>query len=112
MQISIRRVDNTAIVDVSGDIDLASSPEVRKALLHEVRDNRRPRVVMNLSEVRYIDSSGVASLVEGLKASRDIGSRFILVGLSGPAREVLQLSRLVKVFEIYDTEVEALAARV
>jgi anti-sigma B factor antagonist len=112
MQISIRRVDNAAIVDVSGDIDLASSPEVRKALLREVRDNRRPRVVMNLSEVRYIDSSGVASLVEGLKASRDIGSRFILVGLSGPAREVLQLSRLVKVFEIYDTEGEALAARV
>jgi anti-sigma B factor antagonist len=111
MQISIRRVDNAAIVDVSGDIDLASSPEVRKALLHEVRDNRRPRVVMNLSEVRYIDSSGVASLVEGLKASRDIGSRFMLVGLSGPAREVLQLSRLVKVFEIYDTEGEALAAQ-
>jgi anti-sigma B factor antagonist len=112
MQISIRRVDNTAILDVSGDIDLASSPEVRKALLHEVRDNRRPRVVLNLSAVRYIDSSGVASLVEGLKASRDIGSRFMLVGLSGPAREVLQLSRLVKVFEIYDTEGEALAARV
>ena len=110
MQISIRRVDNATVVDVAGDIDLASSPEVRKALLHEVRDNRKPRVVLNLSAVRYIDSSGVASLVEGLKASRDIGSRFILVGLSGPAREVLQLSRLVKVFEIYDTEVEALAA--
>ena len=110
MQISIRRVDSTAIVDVSGDIDLASSPEVRKALLHEVRDNRSPRVVLNLSEVRYIDSSGVASLVESLKASRDIGSRFILIGLSGPAREVLQLSRLLKVFEIYDTEVEALRA--
>jgi anti-sigma B factor antagonist len=112
MQISIRRVYNATVVDVAGDIDLASSPEVRKALLHEVRDNRKPRVVLNLSAVRYIDSSGVASLVEGLKASRDIGSRFILVGLSGPAREVLQLSRLVKVFEIYDTEVEALAAGV
>jgi len=112
MQISIRRMDNATILDVSGDIDLASSPEVRKALLHEVRDNRKPRVVMNLIAVRYIDSSGVASLVEGLKASRDVGSRFILVGLSGPAREVLQLSRLVKVFEIYDTELEALAARV
>src|SRR6266446_7842648 len=109
MQISIRRVDNTAIVDVSGDIDLASSPEVRKALLHEVRDNRRPRVVLNLSEVRYIDSSGVASLVEGLKASRDIGSRFILVGLSGPAREVLQLSKLVKIFEIYENEEQSVA---
>jgi anti-sigma B factor antagonist len=110
MQISIRRVDNATIFDISGDIDLANSPEVRKALLHEVRDNRRSRVVLNLTAVRYIDSSGVASLVESLKASRDIGSRFILVGLSGPAREVLQLSRLVKVFEIYDTEVEALGA--
>ena len=110
MQISIRRVDNATVVDVAGDIDLASSPEVRKALLHEVRDNRRPRVILNLSAVGYIDSSGVASLVEGLKASRDIGSRFILIGLSGAAREVLQLSRLVKVFEIYETEVEALEA--
>ena len=110
MQISIRRVENATIVDVSGDIDLANSTEVRKALLHEVHDNRRPRVVLNLSEVRYIDSSGVASLVESLKASRDIGSRFILVGLSGAAREVMQLSRLLKVFEIYDTEIEALAA--
>jgi anti-sigma B factor antagonist len=109
MQISSRRVDNATIFEISGDIDLANSPEVRKALLREVRDNRRPRVVLNLSQVRYIDSSGVASLVESLKASRDLGSRFILVGLSGPAREVLQLSRLLKVFEIYDTEVEALA---
>lgn len=110
MQISIRRVDNATIFDVSGDIDLANSPEVRKALLREVRENRKPRVVLNLSDVRYIDSSGVASLVESLKASRDIGSRFILFGLRGPAREVLQLTRLLKVFEIYDTEVEALAS--
>jgi anti-sigma B factor antagonist len=110
MQISIRRVNNATIFDVSGDIDLANSPEVRKALLREVRQNRMPRVVLNLSDVRYIDSSGVASLVESLKASRDLGSRFILFGLRGPAREVLQLTRLLKVFEIYDTEVEALAS--
>jgi anti-sigma B factor antagonist len=110
MQISIRRVDKATIIEVSGDIDLSSSPEVRKVLLREVGDHRKMRVVLNLSGVGYMDSSGVASLVESLKASRDIGSRFILVGLSGPAREVLQLSRLMKVFEIYDTEVEALAA--
>jgi anti-anti-sigma regulatory factor len=48
-------------------------------------------------------------LIEGLKASRDLGSRFILIGLSTSAREVLQLSRLIKVFEIYDTEEQALA---
>lgn len=110
MQISVRRMDSVAIFDVSGDIDLANSPEMRKALLNEVREKRMPRVLLNLSDVRYIDSSGVASLIESLKAARDIGSRFILFGLSGPAREVLQLSRLLKVFEIYDTETEALGA--
>jgi anti-sigma B factor antagonist len=110
VQISIRRVDATTIFDVSGDIDLANSPEVRKALLREVREIRTPRVLINLSEVRYIDSSGVASLVEGLKASRDLGSRFILFGLSGTAREVLQLSRLLKVFEVYENEENALSS--
>jgi anti-sigma B factor antagonist len=109
MEISSRKIDKATIFDLSGDMDLGNSPAVRKALLREVRENRAPRVVMNLSKVRYIDSSGVASLVEGLKASRDAGSRFILFGLSPSAREVLQLSRLLKVFEIYDNEEEALA---
>jgi anti-sigma B factor antagonist len=110
VQISARHVDKATIFDVSGDIDLANSPEIRKALLREVRENRTPRVVMNLSKVRYIDSSGVASLVEGLKASRDLGLRFILFGLSPSAREVLQLSRLLKIFEVYDNEDQALAS--
>jgi anti-anti-sigma regulatory factor len=47
-------------------------------------------------------------LIEGLKASRDLGSRFILFGLSGSVREVLQLSRLLKIFEVYDNEEQAL----
>jgi len=110
VQISRRQLDKTTILDLSGDIDLANSPAVRKALLKELRDNRTPRVVMNLSNVRYIDSSGVASLVEGLKAARDVGSRFILFGLSTSAREVLQLSRLLRIFEVYDNEEQALAA--
>jgi anti-sigma B factor antagonist len=110
VQISARRQDKTTIFDVSGDIDFANSPEVRQSVLREIRENRTSRVVVNLSQVHYIDSSGVASLIEGLKASRDLGSRFILIGLSAPAREVLQLSRLTKVFEIYDNEEEALAS--
>ena len=110
MQISARRMDKTTILDISGDIDLAHSPEVRKMVLLEFREKRTPRVILNLRDVNYIDSSGVASLVEGLKASRDVGSRMILFGLSPIAHEVLQLSRLLKIFEIYDTEDMALEA--
>jgi anti-sigma B factor antagonist len=110
MQISARRHEQTTILDVSGDIDFANSPEVCQSVLREIRDIRTSRVVVNLSQVGYIDSSGVASLIEGLKASRDLGSRFMLIGLSTSAREVLQLSRLIKVFEICDDEEQALAS--
>jgi anti-sigma B factor antagonist len=103
-------VDTTTIFDLTGDIDLSNSPEIRKAVLREVREIRAPRVLMNLGGVRYIDSSGVASLIEALKASRDLGSRFILFGLSASAREVLRLTRLLEVFEIYDNEESALSS--
>ncbi|PYT50641.1 MAG: anti-sigma factor antagonist [Acidobacteria bacterium] len=109
MQIAARHLDKTTIFDVSGDIDLATSPELRKALLRELREARAPRVVLNLKQVRYIDSSGVASLVEGLKASRDVGSRFVLFGLNKTIREVLQLSKLLRIFEVYDDEEQAVA---
>ena len=110
MKISTRRMDKTTVLDISGDIDLAHSTELRRVVLIEFRESRTPRVVLNMAEVRYIDSSGVASLVEGLKASRDVGSRMILFGLSPIVQEVLRLSRLLTIFEIYDTEEKALAS--
>ncbi|HWX38094.1 MAG TPA: STAS domain-containing protein [Candidatus Sulfotelmatobacter sp.] len=109
MKISARRIEQATILDVTGNIDMANSPEVRKALLQEIRSKRAPRVVLNLTSVEYIDSSGVASLIEGLKASRESGSRFILFGLNESAREVLKISRLLKLFEIYDDEAQAIA---
>ena len=109
MQISARHLDKITIFDISGDIDLSTSPELRKPLLRELRELRTPRVVLNLKAVRYVDSSGVASLVEGLKASRDVGARFIMFGLNTTVREVLQLSKLVKIFEICENEEQAVA---
>jgi len=109
VQIAARHLDKTTIFDITGDIDLASSPELRKALLRELRELKMPRVVLNLGAVRYMDSSGVASLVEGLKASRDVGSRLILFGLNRSIREVLQLSKLLKIFEIYENEEQSVA---
>lgn len=110
VQVSIRQTGNAAILDVVGDIDLYNSPEVRKALLGALREKRSPRVIVNLKGVRYIDSSGVASLVEGLKASREAGIRLGLLGLSPAAREVLELSRLIRLFEVYEDEAQALAS--
>jgi anti-sigma B factor antagonist len=109
MNISTRQVENAAIVDVIGDITLYNTPEVRKTLLNLLREKRAKRVIVNLEKVKYIDSAGVASLVEGLKVSRDMKSGFALYGLSTTTREVLELTRLIKVFEIYNSEAEALS---
>jgi len=110
LQIAIRKLDQITIVDVSGDIDLSTSPDLRKVLLHEMRELKVPRVVINLTSVRYVDSSGVASLLEGLKASRDMKSRFIMYGLNTKVTQVLQLSKLLNIFEICPNEEEALKA--
>lgn len=108
MDISTRESGAATIVDVVGDITLYNSPQVRKVLLDLLKTKKAPRVIVNLEKVRYIDSAGVASLVEGLKVSRDLKSTFALYGLSRTAREVLELTRLIKVFEVYNTEEEAL----
>jgi anti-sigma B factor antagonist len=103
-------MDKTAILDIAGDVDLAHSTELRRVVMIEFCETRTEKVILNMVGVRYMDSSGVASLVEGLKASRDMGARFILFGLSPIVQEVLQISRLLKIFEIYDTEEKALAS--
>lgn len=108
MDISTRQAGNATIVDVVGDITLYNSPQMRKVLLDLLKEKRVARVIVNLKSVRYIDSAGVASLVEGLKVSRDMKSGFALYGLSRTTREVLELTRLIKVFEVYETEEEAL----
>ena len=110
MQIAARPATGGTILDITGDIDLAHSPAVRKALLQEIKEKKTPKVFLNLEKVRYIDSSGIASLVEGLKASRDVGTRLILYGLSKSVREVMELSRLQKIFEIHESEAQALAS--
>jgi anti-sigma B factor antagonist len=108
MEISSRQSGNAIVVDVVGDITLYNSPDVRKVLIDLLRTKRTPRVIVNMLKVRYIDSAGVASLVEGLKISRDLKSSFALFGLSRTAREVLELTRLIKVFEVYENEDDAL----
>jgi anti-sigma B factor antagonist len=110
VQIAARQSGGGVILDITGDIDLANSPAMRKTLLQEIRDKHAAKVFLNLKNVRYIDSSGIASLVEGLKASRDSGGRMILYGLNPSVKEVMELSRLQKIFEIYDSEEQALAS--
>ncbi|MHB8526541.1 MAG: STAS domain-containing protein [Candidatus Acidiferrales bacterium] len=108
MNIATRHNGVATIVDLTGDITLYNSPEIRKALMELLKVKKAPRVIVNLTNVKYIDSAGVACLVEALKVSRELKLGFALFGLSRVAREVLELTRLIRVFEVYDTEEEAI----
>jgi anti-sigma B factor antagonist len=110
MKISARQYGEITILDLSGEITLFNSPEIRKALLSQLKEHRVQHLVLNMLGVPYIDSSGVASLVEGLKASRDVSARFALFGLSKSAKTVLELTHLLRIFEVHQTEQEALEA--
>jgi anti-sigma B factor antagonist len=99
---------NTVIIALKGEIDLESSPVARELLLSSVAGKRN--LLVDLSAVTYIDSSGVASMVEALQASKKNGTQFALAAASEAARRVLELARLDKVFTIYDTVDDGLNA--
>jgi len=104
----VRWQQSTAIVDVAGDIDLNRSMEFQKSLL-DVLDERPQRIIVNLADVPYMDSSGVASLVKLLSRTRKCGAQLCLVGLTQRVRSLFEITRLDVVFTICVTEKEALA---
>ena len=108
IDINIVRNGACSVVHVKGDIDLKSSHELRAAILDLYEKRGQERVVLDLSGVNYIDSSGVASLVEGLQEAKKRSARFILCALNEAPRHVLELTRLIKVFEIAATLEDAL----
>jgi len=109
MEVRARRVEGALVIDVKGEVDLFSSPKMRSAIIEALNSEQVSRVAINFGEVRYIDSSGVATLVEGLQLARSKNRKFVLFGLQQRTREVLELARLDKVFDIRAGEVEALA---
>jgi anti-sigma B factor antagonist len=107
MKVEARHEGTAVVIGASGDVDLYSSPELRKALVDAI-DRKLSPIVVNLSDVTYIDSSGVATLVEGLQLSAKYGGKFRLVGLNDHVFEVFKLARLQRVFTIHDSVDEAL----
>lgn len=100
LQVTVTPVEaQVCVVTVSGEVDMHTSPELRKALAPLFTKKLRG-IVVDLSAVQYIDSSGIATLIEGLKLSYQQGSRFFLTGLSPFVQDVLSIAHLEKVFDI------------
>lgn len=99
MQIASERLPDGVLLAPAGDIDLARSP-VMRAQIAEVMKTSPKRLVIDLAGVPYMDSSGVATLVEALQGTRKSGAKLLLCGLSARVRSILEISRLDTVFTI------------
>ena len=99
MKINTQVGEGYTVIGLEGDIDLSCSPDARKSILEVLQSNAN--LLVDLSKVSYIDSSGVASLVEGYQTAKKQTLKFGLIGVSEAAMSVLKLARLDKVFPIY-----------
>ena len=107
MKHRIKEETGALIIALEGDVDLKTSPDARKILLDAV--GRKLPMVVDLSGVSYIDSSGVASLIEAFQKARKSGQKFVLAAVSESALRVLNLARMDKVFAICPSVAEGLA---
>ena len=105
--VSFEMSEGLAVVAVRGEVDMHSSPRVREVQSKALQESVLG-VVVDLSGVDYMDSSGIATLIEGLQWARREGRNFRLAGLTSAVRDIFELARLADVFEIFPTRDEAL----
>jgi anti-sigma B factor antagonist len=109
MSFELDRRDGVAVAVLAGEIDLQQAPALRRGLLDCLRE--KTDMIVDLAGVLYIDSSGIACLVEAYQTARKAGAYFALAAVSPGAMRVLQLSRLDLVFTIREKVEDALAER-
>jgi anti-sigma B factor antagonist len=106
LTVSIRESSTAQVVDVEGDVDMGTSPSLRSTLFDLL--GKKPKLAVNLGSVRYIDSSGIATLIEVLKSTQRLPIEFVLFGLSPAVQDAFRLTHVNRIFRIVETEEQAL----
>jgi len=106
---STEQLSDGVYVALTGEVDLSSSPTLRHELLR-LAGQKPGRLVVDLADVPYMDSSGVATLVEAFQQQRKNGGRMVLCGLQPKVRSIFEIARLDMVFDIVDDKQAALSA--
>ena len=108
IDLKLDKAGDAVTLSVNGDIDMSSSTKMRDALAPLFHTDNKV-VVVELSGVSYIDSSGIATLVEGLQWSHNSKNKFRLAALTPGVKDVFEIARLLTVFEVFETKELALA---
>ena len=103
-----RQTGDALVLAIRGEIDLHNSPELRGAMLDLMSRTNPKRLVLDLGQVPYMDSSAIAVMVEALQKLRKIGGRVFLLNLQPRVKGLLEIARLVSIFTLAKDEQEAL----
>ena len=107
MHVEVRRAGDVVIVDLKGKLTAGLGDQILHDTLDELLAESWKKILLNLSEVSFLDSAGLGELVGGLKTARNLGADLRVVKASERVKNTLSLARLLPVFEIYEDEAEA-----
>jgi anti-sigma B factor antagonist len=107
---SARQVDGITILDLSGRITLGEGSVVLRDTIREVLGKGEKKILLNLGDVTYIDSSGIGELVSAFTAVRKEGGDLKLLNLTKKVHDLLQITKLYTVFDVKDDEAAAVAS--
>ncbi len=110
MKIEKRTVGDVQILDCSGQITLGDGTMVVRHAVREILSIGGKKIVLNLADVSYVDSSGVGELVSSYATVARSGGQLILLHLTKRIRELLTITKLLTVFKVYENEQEALGS--
>lgn len=110
MKANTRQVDGIAIVDLSGRITLGEGSVILRDTVRDLVGKGNKKILLNLGEVNYIDSSGIGELVSAFTSVRNQGGELKLLNLTKKVHDLLQITKLYTVFDIKDDEAAAIKA--
>jgi anti-sigma B factor antagonist len=108
VKLNTRQVGDVTVVDVAGRITLGEGSSALRDTLREMVGKGQKKVLLNMSEVSYIDSSGIGELVSGFTTVTNAGGQLKLLNLTKRVKDLLQITKLYTVFDIHETEVSAI----
>jgi anti-sigma B factor antagonist len=108
MKVGSRQVDGVTIVDCSGRITLGEGSVILRDTVRDLLSKGNKKLVLNLQDVNYIDSSGIGELVSGFTTVTNSGGQLKLLNLNKRVKDLLQITKLYTVFDVHEDEAAAI----
>ena len=108
VKLNSRQVGDVSVVDVAGRITLGEGSSALRDALRDMVSKNHKKILLNLGEVSYIDSSGIGELVSGFTSVTNSGGQLKLLGLSKRVKDLLQITKLYTVFDVHEEESSAI----